>query len=114
MDTINQNRITRKKLRKSIKRQAARRKELEIESAERIALLSKRLYNAHNANTDCAKLLELAISDILECVNTGEFLQSGHVDFDLGFMKMSYFGGKFNLRSVRLPDKDDFKNKKGL
>lgn len=98
MDTIKQNRITRKKLRKAIKRQAARRRELN----ERLSAVSK-------ANNDCEQLLHLAIKDVLECVNIGEFPQLSYVDFDLGFMKMSYVNGKFVLRSVSLPNKDHFK-----
>ena len=109
MDIVKQNRLTRKKLRKQVKRQAQRRVQLQKESGDEIANLKAQLHKALKKNSDCAQLLIVAVKEILDCVNSSEFLPNTYTQFDLGFMKMSYSDTNgFSVRDLRLPDIGDF------
>lgn len=104
MDTVKQNRITRKKLRKAVKRQAAKRAELQ----EELNKARKSIWALRNANANYARLFEEAIRDVLSCVNESEFPKNAYVMFDLAFMKMSYINGSYHLQYVRFPTEKDF------
>ena len=114
MDAVKQNRITRKRLRKQVKRQAQKRVNSERENGEKIANLTLQLTQVMKKNADCEQLLIIAVDKILDCVNNAEFLPNAYIQFDLGFMRMSYSDAAgFSLLGLRLPDVDDFDNKKG-
>ena len=105
MDIVKQNRVTRKKLRKQVKLQAQRRMQLQKESGNEIANLKAQLNQALRKNSDCAQLLTVVVNEILDCVNSSEFLPNTYMQFDLGFMKMSYSDTNgFSIRDLRLPD----------
>ena len=108
MDIVKQNRVTRKKLRKQVKLQAQRRMQLQKERDNEIANLKAQLNQALKKNSDCAQLLTVVVSEILDCVNNSEFLPNNYTQFDLGFMKMSYSDTNgFSVRDLRLPDIGD-------
>ena len=106
MNTVQQNRITRKKLRKQIKSQAAKRVENKKVSDLIVAKLSARVAALSSQNTDCAKLLDLAIRQVLEVVNCGEFSKHTSVTFDLGFVKITHVNGKFSSPAISIPSNE--------
>jgi hypothetical protein len=106
MNTVQQNRITRKKLRKQIKNQAAKRVENKERSDLIITQLSAKVAALSSRNADCAKLLDLAIRQILEVVNCGEFSKHTAVTFDLGFVKITYVNGKFSSPVISIPSNE--------
>lgn len=101
IDIVKQNRIARKKLKKSIKRQAERRRH----SEEIQSNLSTKINEVRSKNSDCAKLLEVAIRQILEVVNAVQFSPHTSV-IDLGFVKIIRADGRFFSPTVSLPSND--------
>lgn len=99
IDIVIQNRITRKKLKKAIKRQAANRLHAENKRKAEIRLVC-----------DIHKACEATAEEILNVVNFGEFDKNSTVSFDAGFLRMTFSNGMYSVNRINIPTKQDLED----